>query len=86
MREILANNRYDGISIEKFENRFIDKAGEKNYFGQPRFNASCDDESLEAAAECEDRVYNLISKIYLIILIIYFIITNLQWLSTNNTS
>ena len=85
-REIFANNQYNGTSIEKFENGFIDQVDENNYFGQPRFNASCDDESLEAAAECEDRVYNLISKMYLIILIIYFIITNLKWLSTNNTS
>ena len=55
MREILANNRYDGISIE-FGNGFTDEVGEKNNFGQPRFNASCDEESLDAAAECEQRI------------------------------
>ena len=58
LREIFANNRYDGISTETFEIGFMDKGGEKKYFGQPRFNASCDDESLEAAAECEERVYH----------------------------
>ena len=58
LREILANSRENEISIENFENEFIDRVGEKNYFGQPRFNASCDDESLEAAAECEDRVHH----------------------------
>ena len=65
MREIFANNRYNEFSIENFENGFIDKAGEKNYFGQPRFNASCDDESLEAAAECEERVNNLVPNFIL---------------------
>ena len=55
-KEIFANDRSYGISIEKSGNRFINKVGEKNYFGQPRFNASCDDKSLEAAAECEERV------------------------------
>ena len=54
-----ANNQYPGILIEKFDNGFIDKVGENKYFGQPRFNASCDDESLEAATECEERVYKL---------------------------
>ena len=66
LREIFANDRYKEISIENFENGFIDKAGEKNYFGQPRFNASCDDQSLEAAAECEERVYNLVSQFIII--------------------
>ena len=65
MREIFANDRYNGISIEKFENGFIEKDGKKNYFGQPRFNASCDDVSLEAAAECEERVYYLVRKFIL---------------------
>ena len=66
LRGIFAINRFNEISIEKFENGFIDKNGEKKYFGQPRFNASCDDVSLEAAAECEERVYNLVSKFILI--------------------
>ena len=65
LREILANNGFNGISIEKFGNGFIDRAGEKNYFGQPRFNASCDDVSLEAAAECEERVYSLVPNLIL---------------------
>ena len=51
LREIFANDRSDGILIEKFGNGFIDEVG------QPRFNASCDDVSLEAAAECEERIY-----------------------------
>ena len=62
MREIFANNQYNEFSIENFENGFIDQAGEKNYFAKPRFNASCDDESLEAAAECEERVHHLVPK------------------------
>ena len=66
LRDIFANNGYNEISIENFENGFIDKVGEKNYFGQPRFNASCDDESLEAAAECEDRVHHLVPKFILV--------------------
>ena len=65
LREILANSRENEISIENFENGFIDKVGEKSYFGQPRFNAGCDDESLEAAAECEDRVHHLVPKFIL---------------------
>ena len=66
MRKIFVNNRYNGISIENFDNRFNDEVGEKKYFGQPRFNASCDDESLEAAAEFEERVYHLVPKFILI--------------------
>ena len=65
LREIFANNQYNEFSIENFENGFIDTVGEKNYFGQPRFNASCDDESLEAAAECEARVHHLVSNFIL---------------------
>ena len=33
-----------------------DQSKQVNLFGQPRFNTSCDHESLEAANECEDRV------------------------------
>ena len=61
LRGIFAINRFNEISIEKFENGFFGKNGEKKYFGQPRFNASCDDESLEAAAECEERVYHSVN-------------------------
>ena len=32
------------------------KTKQVNLFGQPRFNTSCDQDSLEAANECEDRV------------------------------
>ena len=48
-----------------FANKFLEKFGQKNNFGQPRFNASCDDKSLEAAAECEDRVHHLVPKLIL---------------------
>jgi len=34
-----------------------DKTQQVNLYGQPRFNTSCDLESLEAAYECEVRVY-----------------------------
>ena len=37
-----------------------DKTTLANLFGQPRFNTSCDLESLEAANECEDRVLNFL--------------------------
>ena len=43
------------------ENRTLfeipDQTEQVNLFGQPRFNTSCDQESLEAANECEDRVW-----------------------------
>ena len=55
LRGIFANNRYNEISNERMGNEFLETVGEKNYLGQPRFNASCDKESLEAATECEDR-------------------------------
>ena len=35
-----------------------DSTKQGNLFGQPRFNTSCDLESLEAANECEVRVLN----------------------------
>ena len=43
-----------------FANKFSEKVGQKNNFGQPRFNASCDDKSLDAADECEERTSFLI--------------------------
>ena len=36
-----------------------DSTKQGNLLGQPRFNTSCDIESLEAANECEVRVLNL---------------------------
>ena len=36
-----------------------DGTKQENLFGQPRFNTSCDLESLEAANECEVRVLDL---------------------------
>ena len=35
-----------------------DQTKQVNLFGQPRFNTSCDLESLQAANECEARVLN----------------------------
>ena len=55
LRGIFAKNRFYEISNERMGNEFLKKIGEENYFGQPRFNASCDKESLEAATECEER-------------------------------
>ena len=55
LRGIFANNQYNEISNEKMSAEFLEKFGEKNYFGQPRFNTSCDDKSLDAADECEER-------------------------------
>ena len=56
---IFAKNGYDGNSTLS-ENRnsleILDKTKQVNLFGQPRFNTSCDQESLEAANECEVRV------------------------------
>ena len=43
-----------------FANKFLEKFGQRNNFGQPRFNASCDDKSLDAADECEERTSFLI--------------------------
>ena len=42
-----------------FENEIQDQTKLENLFGQPKFNTSCDLESLEAANECELRVLNL---------------------------
>ena len=36
-----------------------DRTKQENLLGQPRFNTSCDLESLEAANDCEVRVLNL---------------------------
>ena len=49
----------DGWNSTLFENEILDSKKQGNLFGQPRFNTSCDLESLEAANECEVRVLNL---------------------------
>ena len=49
----------DGLNTTLFENEILDQSQQGNFFGQPRFNSSCDLESLEAANECEARVLNL---------------------------
>ena len=43
-----------------------DQTKQVNLFGQPRFNTSCDLESLEAANECEDRVLDIVFQKFLI--------------------
>ena len=48
----------DGWNSTLFENKILDPR-KGNLLGQPRFNTSCDLESLEAANECEVRVLNL---------------------------
>ena len=62
---IFAKKGNDGNSI-LLENRNLyeisDQTKQGNLFRQPRFNASCDPESLEAANECEDRVFNFIIR------------------------
>ena len=45
----------DGWNSTLFDNKIQDPR-KGNLFGQPRFNTSCDLESLEAANECEVRV------------------------------
>ena len=50
--------REDGWNSTLFENEILEPR-KGNLFGQPRFNTSCDLESLEAANECEVRVLNL---------------------------
>ena len=57
---IFANKRFNEISNERMSNKFFEKVGQQNNFGQPRFNASCDDKSLDAADECEERTSFLI--------------------------
>ena len=46
----------DGWNSTLFENEILDQGKQGNLFGQPKFNTSCDLESLEAAIECEVRV------------------------------
>ena len=56
---IFAKNGNDGNSKSSENRDFLeisDKTKQFNLFAQPRFNTSCDLESLEAANECEDRV------------------------------
>ena len=48
----------DGWNSTLFEKEILDPM-KGNLFGQPRFNTSCDLESLEATNECEVRVLNL---------------------------
>ena len=59
LSSIFAEKRNAGNSTLS-ENRTLfeipDKRKPVNLFGHPRFNTSCDQESLEAANECEDRV------------------------------
>ena len=61
-----AKNGYDGNSTLS-ENRdllkILDKTKQVNLFGQPRFNTSCDLESLEATNECEVRVSNFFLRV-----------------------
>ena len=60
---ISAKKRIDGNS-NLSENgtlyEITDNKKQGNLFGQPRFNTSCDLESLEAANECEARFLNLL--------------------------
>ena len=48
----------DGGNLTLFENEILDETKQENLFGQPKFNTSCDLESLDAANECEVRVLN----------------------------
>jgi len=43
----------DGWNSTLFKNEIQDRTKQVNLYGQPRFNTSCDLESLEAANECE---------------------------------
>ena len=59
---IFANKGNDGNSTVRESRNLLkisDKTRQVNLYGQPRFNTSCDLESLEAAYECEVRVYCL---------------------------
>ena len=53
----------DGGNLSLFESRNLheiqDGTKQENLFSQPRFNTSCDLESLEAANECEVWVLNV---------------------------
>ena len=49
----------DGSNSILFENEILDQRKQGNLSGQPRFNTSCDLESLEAANECEVRVLKI---------------------------
>ena len=48
----------DAWNSTLFENEILNQRNQGYLFGQPRFNTSCDLESLEAANECEVRVLN----------------------------
>ena len=66
---IFAKKRNDGDStllgnVNWYE--IQDQTQQVKLFGQPRFNTSCDLESLEAANECEARVSNIVFQKFLI--------------------
>ena len=46
------------LSVSRNLLEIPNKTKQVNLFGQPRFNTSCDLQSLEAANECEARVLN----------------------------
>ena len=33
-------------------------SAKETFYGQPKFNSSCDSDSLDAATECEEQVFN----------------------------
>ena len=51
VESIFAEDLKSQIAVNHFDIQLLEKS---DFLGEPRFNASCDSESLEAAALCEE--------------------------------